>query len=489
MFIHSRHHVGLIELVIDETSPSRIESDNSEARENATDDAAKRARRKVDTRLLLWYSFVYLIMKIHVGNITNTAIMNLEDGHDIRTQLGHLSSQQWAWVLSIFYYPYLFFEPVATLALKRFNPNIWMCRIMITWGIVSMCQAATKNYAGILACRFFLGLAEAGFYPGAIYHFSFWYPPERLPLRVSFFFASGMFSGTISGLLAYGISFMDGAGGLAGWRWMFILEGLPIIFCGIYTYFYLPNYPQIATFLTSDEKRALLTNLPEDSPTMRGSTWDWNQVKDMLRNPTFVPFLVIWAAHGIGGYGITFILPSVVYELGISNTAIAQLMTMPPYTLVFIILMSIAYLIHTKRVSAWVAALGVELLQIICYILLITVKAPIAKYVFILVGVAGTHSLFPVLWSERIRNTRGTTAAGMAIGMTNAAAQLQGIGGPQIYQLKFGPAYHTSYFCSIGLLSLSLISIAGCWFLVSKADRKRKLADSTEVQDEKLVDE
>lgn len=106
--------------------------------------------------------------------------------------------------------------------------------------------------------------------------------------------------------------------------------------------------------------------------------------------------------------------------------------------------MSIAYLIHTKRVSAWVAALGVELLQIICYILLITVKVPIANYVFILVGVAGTHSLFPVLWSgkstlklsigkantntERIRNTRGTTAAGIAIGMTNAAAQLQGIG-------------------------------------------------------------
>lgn len=122
-----------VELVIDETSPSRIDSDNSEARENATDDVAKRARRKVDRRLLLWYSFVYLIMKIHVSNITNTAIMNLEDGHDIRTQLGHLTSQQWAWVLSIFYYPYLFFEPMATIALKRFTPNIWMCRIMITW--------------------------------------------------------------------------------------------------------------------------------------------------------------------------------------------------------------------------------------------------------------------------------------------------------------------------------------------------------------------
>jgi sugar phosphate permease len=115
------------------------------------------AQRKVDKRLFLWYCFVYLIMRINVSNITNTAIMNEEQGDDILSQLGNLSSSQWAWALSIFYYPYGAFEPASTLLLKRFKPNVWMSRIMITWGIVSMCQAATQNYAGILACRFFLG--------------------------------------------------------------------------------------------------------------------------------------------------------------------------------------------------------------------------------------------------------------------------------------------------------------------------------------------
>lgn len=92
-----------------------------------------RAHRKVDKRLLLWYSFVYLIMRIHVGNISNTAIMNLEEGTGIKQQLGNLTSTQWAWVLSIFYYPYMFFEPVSTLALKKFTPRKWMSRIMFTW--------------------------------------------------------------------------------------------------------------------------------------------------------------------------------------------------------------------------------------------------------------------------------------------------------------------------------------------------------------------
>lgn len=95
--------------------------------------ALKSAHKKIDRRLILWYAFVYLFMRIHVSNISNTAIINLEQGDGIKAQLGNLTSQQWAWVLSIFYYPYLFFEPIATLALKKFGPRKWMARIMITW--------------------------------------------------------------------------------------------------------------------------------------------------------------------------------------------------------------------------------------------------------------------------------------------------------------------------------------------------------------------
>lgn len=124
--------------------------------------AEKTGYRKVDIKLLLWYSFVYLIMRIHVQNVTNSAIMNLETGHGIKEQLGNLDSEQWALIISIFYYPYMFLEPPATLLLKRFSPSKWMARIMITWGIISMCQGAAQNYAGLLACRFFLGAAEAG---------------------------------------------------------------------------------------------------------------------------------------------------------------------------------------------------------------------------------------------------------------------------------------------------------------------------------------
>ncbi|TPX16514.1 uncharacterized protein E0L32_003808 [Thyridium curvatum] len=434
----------------------------------------KRAHRKVDKRLLLWYSFVYLIMRIHVSNISNSAIMNVEAGTGIRKQLGNLSSSQWAWALSIFYYPYMFAEPLATLALKRFSPSVWMSRIMVTWGIISMCQGATQNYAGILACRFFLGLAEAGFYPGVLYHLSFWYPTERLPLRIGFFYACGMFSGTISGLLAYAISFMNGISGLAGWRWLFILEGIPAILCGVVTFFFLPNYPETVKFLTDAEKEAIIDDLPEQAPKMNAKTLNFDQIKELFRTPSFIPFSFIWITHGIGGWGISFVLPTVIYELGIQGSAASQLMTMPAFTMVFIILLSLAFLTHTKRLNPFVAGLFVESVQIVCYILLITVKNAVAKYIFVITATAASQSFYPLLWPERIRAAKGTTSAGLAIGCTNALAQLMGIVGPQIYQPKFGPSYRISYCASIGLLVGTLISVSAAWWAVRVEDRRAK---------------
>ncbi|KLT46581.1 high-affinity nicotinic acid transporter [Cutaneotrichosporon oleaginosum] len=464
-----------------------VRSANESASVETKVDAAvlQRAHRKLDKRLLIWYSFVYLIMRIHVGNISNTAIMNLEEKTDIKRQLGNLTPQQWAWALSIFYYPYMFFEPVSTLALKAFTPRKWMSRIMLTWGIISMCQGATQNYAGLLACRFFLGLAEAGFYPGVLYHLSFWYSPDKMPVRIAFFYACGMFSGTISGLLAYAISFMNGVSGLAGWRWMFILEGIPAILCAVVTFFWLPNYPETATFLDEEEKNAIVSHLSDDAPTM-DAKFSVAQIKGLVTDPSFVPFLLIWITHGIGGWGISFVLPSVIYDLGMTTTAIAQVMTMPPYTLVFVILLSLSLLVQKRIINAWTAGIALESVQIICFILLVTIKNPVGKYILVTVATAAGQSFFPIIWPERIRATKGTTAAGLAIGTTNAACQLMGIVGPQIYNLKFGPTYRVSYCVSIGLLSGTIASLLLTWYAVARSDRRARNATSADEEKEAI---
>ncbi|RYO43405.1 hypothetical protein AA0111_g448 [Alternaria arborescens] len=418
-------------------------------RTQRANNALKEAHRKVDARMPYWCAFVFLTMRMNVNNISNTAILNKEEGTDIRKQLGNLSSSQWAWALSIFWCPHMLFEPVATLMLKCFSPSIWMSWIMFTWGVVSICQAATHNYSGILACRFFLGMAEVGFFPSVLYHLSLWYPAHRLPLRIVFLYACGMSTGTVSGLLAYAL---------------FIIEG----------------YPQTVDFLSEDECAAILADLPQQAPTMRAKTFDTDQTKSLSKSTTFLSFLMIWTTHDIGGWGMSFVLPTVIYELGISNTAVSQVLTIPPFALVFLILISLAYFIHHGYLSPWVAGLGVEGIQIVCYILLINVKQPVAKYIFIMIATAASQSSFAIIWPERVRVAKGTTTAGLAIGMSNASGQLMGILGPQIYQPKFGPTYRISYACSIALIAMCLGAVLSTWHFVRKGDVKGMALQKTE---------
>jgi MFS family permease len=382
-------------------------------------DASKAVRRKVDHRLLAFYCVVYLFMRINATNVTNTAIMNAGEPTNIKIQLGNLSSSQWAWIISIFSYPYMFFEPPSTLLLKRFTPRVWMSRIMITWGAISMCQAATTSSAGMLACRFFLGAAEAGYYPGVLYHLSFWYPAGKLPLRIAVFYSFGVFSGTASGFLAYAISFANGRHGISGWQWMFILEGIPAVCLGIIAWFWLPNWPETAKFLNAEAKETLLSDLPSTQPSGTAKTWNVSQARELVTDPTFVSFNLLWIFHSIGGWGISLVLPTVIYELGLEGSAISQLMTMPTYTFGCTFMCFFGWLIHRGLLGPWTVSMGLEVVIVVCYIILLTVNIPAVKYVFVTLATACVACIYPLMWPERIRAARGTTGAGFGIGITN----------------------------------------------------------------------
>lgn len=151
----------------------------------------------------------------------------------------------------------------------------------------------------------------------------------------------------------------------------------------------------------------MLADVPPAAPTMKSKTFDRAQIRALVRNPTLVPFLLIWITHGIGGFGVTFILPNVIYDLGMTNTAVSQLMTMPAYSAVFVILLTAGGLTHKGRVSPWVAGLVLEVAQIVCYVLLVTVDSVVAKYVFVCIATAATSSFFPIIWpGELLANAR-----------------------------------------------------------------------------------
>ncbi|KAI1615228.1 retrograde regulation protein 2 [Exophiala viscosa] len=456
--------------------PSPKEAEIATAAETVFDaNVRKRALRKVDFWLVGFYSTVYIFRVIDSSNYSNAAIINLEDGTGIKKEL-HLNAAKWAWTLSIFSYSYLIFEPTNTLLLKAFRPSRWMFVLIFMWGVCACSVAAVKSFQGMMCVRFAIGAAEAGFYPAVIYHMAFWYLPRELPWRIALFYSVGQVSSALSGLLAYAISFMDGLGHLAGWRWLFLLEGLPALILAVVALLGLPDYPETAKMLKEDERAFLVERLASTTPKGKKGLWDWASLKVVLLDPSLYTFTFYWLAHGIGGFGISYALPTVIYDLGFTTTAKSQLMNIPPYVSCFILLNSLGYMLHRKWIRPWTTAVSIEGTTIICYIILITVHSPVVKYLALIVAVSCAGSAYPVIWPERVRALEGTVAAGIGIGWTNAMAQFGGIVGPHVYSTVFGPSYRVSYVICLCFLIVAITSILLSWLFVWRKDRRRERA-------------
>lgn len=207
----------------------------------------KKTLRKMDMRLIPMLAILYLLSFLDRSNIGNAKIQGLQ------TDL-NLTGTQYNLCATVFFFTYCLFEIPSNLLLKRFRPSIWLPSIMIAWGAVMTLMGLVKNYHGLLIARLFLGVAEAGLYPGVAYYLTMWYCTEELALRQGLFFSAASMAGAFSGLLAYAIAKMHGVGGLAGWQWIFILEGLLTVVVAVAAFFILHDFPDTASFLTVEEK-------------------------------------------------------------------------------------------------------------------------------------------------------------------------------------------------------------------------------------------
>jgi len=177
----------------------------------------KKILRKMDLRLIPMLALLYLLSFLDRGNIGNAKIQGLD------TDL-HLAGSRYNWCLTIFFFSYAAFEVPSNLLLKKLRPSIWLPTIMVAWGTVMTLMGLVQGYKGLLAARFFLGVTEAGLFPGVAYYITMWYCRHEAQFRQALFFSAASIAGAFSGLLAFGIAHMDGVAGLAGWRWyVFVL--------------------------------------------------------------------------------------------------------------------------------------------------------------------------------------------------------------------------------------------------------------------------
>lgn len=175
-----------------------------------------------------------------------------------------LEGQQANIALCIFFVPYIIFEVPSNVLMKKLNPHVWLAACILIFGIIMIAQGFVKSYSGLLATRFFLGLAEAGIFPGSFYLISFWYKKEESQKRFTVYWSSTILAGAFGGLLASAIGNMGGIRGLSSWRWVFILEGIATVLIGILAFFCITDFPREAKWLTPEERIFVLNKIKND---------------------------------------------------------------------------------------------------------------------------------------------------------------------------------------------------------------------------------
>ncbi|AWY39670.1 MFS transporter [Pseudomonas putida] len=262
--------------------------------------------RKLNWRLLpllfICYVFAYLD-RINVG------FAKLQ----MQSDLG-LSDAAYGAGAGIFFLGYVLFELPSNLMLPKVGARKTFSRILVLWGIISACMLFVRDVPTFYVMRFLLGVFEAGFAPGMIYYLSCWYGPTRMARAIAIVFIAGPIGGIVGApLSAWLMTTLSGVGGLAGWQWMFLIEGLPCVFLGILMYFVLANRPAEARWLNAEEKQLLAAELGP-------STGHTHSFKAVLRDPkTYVLasayFCIIFAI-----YAMSFWLPAILKDQGVSDT-------------------------------------------------------------------------------------------------------------------------------------------------------------------------
>ncbi|GIJ99653.1 hypothetical protein Aspvir_003654 [Aspergillus viridinutans] len=230
---HYKDHVETVTniVTIDNIRVLGLNADNAEFYTNFPVERRKKLLRKVDIRLVPMLAVLYLISHLDRANIGNAKIEGLVK------DLG-LSGIQWNIVLSTFFVPYVLLEVPRNMLLKNFSrPSVYLGILITCWGTIMTLTGLVHNFAGLMVTRVFLGVFEAGFFPGAVYLCTFWYMSNDLSTRIAVFYCASALSSAFSGLLAAGIAQMDGVGDQEGWRWIFLLERIVTVFLGVMCFY------------------------------------------------------------------------------------------------------------------------------------------------------------------------------------------------------------------------------------------------------------
>jgi MFS transporter, ACS family, tartrate transporter len=374
------------------------------------------AFRKIIWRLMPLLTIGYILNYLYRGNIGFAALqMNKELG---------LSAAQFGVGAGILSLGYCTFEIPSNLALYRFGARVWIARIMITWGLVACGCALISGPASFYSIRLLLGITEAGFYPGIAFLLSQWFPAEYRARMLAIFLLGVPVSSVVGGPVSGALLGLDQIGGLSGWQWMFIIEGLPTVILGILALWLIADSPAAATWLTPAEKTAVQAQIAAE-PRHKEVSNLWAAIKD----PRVLLLALIQFGFTTGSYGVGIWLPQIIKGHFHSNLTVG-FVSAGPYVVASIAMLIWAGFVDRsgRRVFHLILTCGLATLGLL---LSVTFDAFWVSFFWLTLALIGISAARAVFWTIPARFLTGVAAAG-GLAFINSIGTLGGFVGPAV---------------------------------------------------------
>ena len=328
----------------------------------------------------------------------------------------------------LFFIGYFLFEVPSNLILQRVGARVWIARIMIVWGFVSMAFMFLKGTTMFYTMRFLLGAAEAGFFPGVILYLTYWFPPRERARTVAMFVVGGVLAGVIGSPLSGALLHLDGFGGLAGWQWLFLLEGIPAVLMGFVILLLLPNRPQDARWLSPAQKEWIQGRLADDT-TPPGPAPRHGLIEIFTSGRVWLLCLLYFLMN-MGGYGYELWLPSIIKGLSTTSTFVLGIINAIPYFAAGVAMLLVAR--YSDKTGERRGVVGLAALSsALGFALSAWFKNPYFAMAALTLAFIGLKSTIAPFWAMTTAFLGGTAAAA-GIAFINSVGNLGGFAGPYL---------------------------------------------------------
>ncbi|KAL6360873.1 hypothetical protein LRP88_06581 [Fusarium phalaenopsidis] len=428
--------------------------------------AEKKLLRKIDLHLVLILSLLLLCAFVDRINVGNARIQGLEG--DL-----NMTGNDYNIALLTFFITYILFEVPCNMLLKKVRPSAFLSFIIGACGVITIGQGVTHSFSGLVACRVLIGLFEAGFVPGCVYLISMFYKRHELQWRINLFYTASILAGAFSGFMAYAIAHMSGIANYGGWRWIFILEGAATVLIAIFAYFYTPDWPQTAKFLTEDERELLLARLAVDTPDATMNHWNKGTAKRVFGDLKIWLGALMYLGIVTTTYSTSFFMPTILRELGLTSLR-AQVMSIPIYIAAAAVTLAGAVFSDRLKHRFGFILFGCGLTTIGYGILLATPYVPIeARYFALYLMSCGCWLAQPITVVWLNNNLGGHYKRGVGAAVQLSIGNCSGFVASNIFVPAQAPRYLLGYGVGMGFVWLCVVAACAFDFWIRRENEMR----------------